>query len=126
MRKLAVLSVAFLFAFSVVALAQDGDPKEEQPGEDEDQLTPEQAMEMLNDIHGLMEKSAELLNDSSRGKALETEKEILERLEKEFKDDPAALQKQITEKVKKLMQRSEKKQKDAIEKLNEIIKKAKT
>ncbi len=122
MAKPWLLSAAFVLALGAPAFAQDETP----PGEDEDQLTPEQAMEMLNDIHGLMEKSAELLNDSSRGKALETEKEILERLEKEFKDDPAALQKQITEKVKKLMQRSEKKQKDAIEKLNEIIKKAKT
>jgi hypothetical protein len=122
MSKPWLMTAAILLALGAPALAQDETPA----GEDEDQLTPEQAMEMLNDIHGLMEKSAELLNDSSRGKALETEKEILERLEREFKDDPAALQKQITEKVKKLMQRSEKKQKDAIEKLNDIIKKAKT
>jgi len=127
MKRWSLLSVAFLFALSASAMpvmAQE----EEKPGEeeDEDQLTPEQAMEMLKDIHGLMQKAEELLNDSSRGKALETEKELLDKLAREFKDEPEALQKQILEKVKKLTQRSEKKQKDAIEKMNELIKKART
>jgi hypothetical protein len=36
------------------------------------------------------------------------------------------MQKQILEKVKKLNERTEKKQKDAIDKLAELIKKAKT
>jgi outer membrane biosynthesis protein TonB len=97
-----------------------------QEEEDEDQLTPEQAMEMLKDIRGLMEKSEDLLHDSSRGKALETEKELLEKLEREFKNEPEALQKQILEKVKKLTERSEKKQKDAIDKMQELLKKARS
>jgi ElaB/YqjD/DUF883 family membrane-anchored ribosome-binding protein len=115
------LPTAFLFATGAMSVAW---AQEEE--EDEDQLTPEQAMEMLKDIKGLMDKSEELLNDSSRGKALETEKELLDKLAKEFKDEPEALQKQILEKVKKLTQRSEKKQKDAIDKMQELIKKARS
>jgi hypothetical protein len=118
MKRMVALSAAFLFALGTVAWAQDED--------DDDQLTPEQAMEMLKDIQGMMAKAEELLNDSSRGKALETEEELLKKLEKEFKDDPTAMQKQILEKVKKLNERTEKKQKDAVDKLAELIKKAKT
>jgi hypothetical protein len=121
MRRWVALPAAFLFALSGAAWAQD-----EEEGEDEDQLTPEQAMEMLKDIHGLMAKAEDLLNDGSRGKALETEQELLKKLEREFKDEPAALQRQILEKVKKLTQRSEKKQKDAIDKMQELIKKARS
>ncbi len=94
--------------------------------DDEDQLTPEQAMEMLKDIQGMMTKAEELLNDSSRGKALATEKDLIEKLDRELRDDPTALQKQILEKVKKLNERTEKKQKDAVDKLAELIKKAKS
>jgi hypothetical protein len=128
MKRWALLSVAFLFAVGSVCWAQDEEKKGQDPQEedDEDQLTPEQAMEMLKDIQGMMSKAEELLNDSSRGKALETERELIEKLQKEFKDDPAAMQKQILEKVQKLTQRAEKKQKDAIDKLAEIIKKAKS
>lgn len=90
--------------------------------DDEDQLTPEQAMEMLKDIYALMGKAEEYLNDSSRGKALETDRELLERFNRDF---PSDIQKAILEKVKKLTERTEKKQKDAIDKLAEIIKKAK-
>ena len=125
-RHWAVTS-AFIFSLGAVCWAQDepkSDPKNEQ--DDEDQLTPEQAMEMLKDIQGMMSKAEELLNDSSRGKALATEEELIKKLEKEFKDDPSALQKQILEKVKKLNERTEKKQKDAVDKLAELIKKAKS
>lgn len=108
-----------------LALALLASPTWAQDG-DEDQLTPGQAMETLKDIHGLMRKAEELLNDSSRGKALETEEELLKRLRDEFKDEPEALQKQVLEKVKKLMERSEKKQKDAIDRMVELIKKART
>jgi hypothetical protein len=73
-----------------------------------------------------MGKAEELLNDSSRGKALETEKQLMERLERELKDEPGALQKRILEKVGKLVEKAEKKEKDAADKLAEIIKKAKT
>ncbi len=105
-------TAAILLAFAPV---QDGD--------DEDQMTPEQAMEMLKDIQGMMSKAEELLNDGSRGKALETEEELMRRLEQELGATEA--QKKILEKVKKLTERSEKKQKDAVDKLAEVIKKAK-
>lgn len=113
---------AALFAFATPAFAQEGEPA---PGE-EDELTPERAMELLNEALGLMHKSGELLNNASRGRALETEKEVLELLEKEFANEPEALQKRILEKIRKIMQRAEGRQKDAIERLNEIIRKAKS
>lgn len=130
MKTWPVVAVAFLFAIAVpFASAQEGGkeappPQEQAPEEDE--LTPAQAMELLEDAHRMMGKAEELLNDSSRGKALETEKELLARLERELKDEPGALQKRILEKVGKLVEKAEKKEKDAIEKINEIIKKAKT
>jgi hypothetical protein len=129
MKKLPVLSVAFLFALAVpFAYAQEGGKEAPggEPQEEEDELTPAKAMELLEDAHRMMGKAEELLNDSSRGKALETEKALLERLQRELKDEPDALQKRILEKVGKLVEKAEKKEKDAAEKLNEIIKKAKT
>jgi hypothetical protein len=94
--------------------------------EDEEDLTPEKAMAMLKEVRELMEKSEELLNTSSRGKALETEKEVLERIKELLKDDPQATQKQILEKIERLMSKSEGQQKDAVERLAEIIRKAKS
>ena len=130
MKKWPVVAVAFLFAFAVpYVAAQEGDkpaPPPQDQAPEEDELTPAQAMELLEDAHRMMGKAEELLNDSSRGKAIETEKALLERLERELKDEPGALQKRILEKVGKLVEKAEKKEKDAVEKLNEIIKKAKT
>ena len=129
MKKWPIWSVAFLFAFGAsFAAAQEGG-KEAPPGAEEpedDELTPAQAMELLNEAHGMMVKAEELLNDSGRGKALETEKKLIEKLERELKDDPSVLQKGILAKVGKLVEKAEKKEKDAADKLAEIIKKAKT
>jgi hypothetical protein len=130
MKRWPVVAVAFLFAIAVpYAYAQEGEkeaPKGTEPQEDEDELTPAQAMELLEDAHRMMGKAEELLNDSSRGKALETEKALMERLQRELKDEPDAMQQRILAKVGKLVEKAEKKEKDAAEKLNEIIKKAKT
>ena len=110
-----ILSLAFAALLASTAWAQDPPI----PGESEDdELTPAQAMELLGDAKEMMGKAEELLNDSSRGKALETEKELLAKIGKEFKDDPSALQKQILEKIGKLIEKTEKRQKDAIDKLN--------
>ena len=129
MKSWSIASVAFLFAAAVpFSYAQEGE-KEAPPGAeeaDEDELTPAQAMELLEDAHLMMEKAELLLNDSSRGKALETQKDLMERLQRELKDEPGALQKRILEKVGKLVEKAEKKEKDAVDKLGEIIKKAKT
>jgi hypothetical protein len=129
MKKWPIVAVAFLFAIAVpLAYAQEGE-KEAPPGaepQEEDELTPAQAMELLEDAHHMMGKAEELLNDSSRGKAIETEKALMERLERELKDEPGAMQKRILEKVGKLVEKAEKKEKDAADKLGEIIKKAKT
>ncbi len=121
----------------VPAWAQDPKPpappddkfRPETPDDDED-LTPEKALAMLKEVKGLMGKSEELLHDSARGKALATEAELVERLKEllreEQKADPGLLQKQVLEKIQKLMQKSERSQGDAIEKMAEVIRKAKS
>jgi|SRR5688572_4822778 len=130
MKTWPVVAVAFLFAIAAPAYAQEHQEEKEAPpaqeAPEEDELTPAQAMELLADAHRMMGKSEELLNDSSRGKALETEKALMERLERELKDEPGEMQKRILEKVGKLVEKAEKKEKDAVDKLAEIIKKAKT
>ena len=97
-----------------------------EPKGDDEELTPQKAVQMLKDIQGLMSKSEDLLNDSSRGKSAETEDAILKRINELLKDDPAASQKKTLEKIAKLMEKSEGSQKDAIEGMAEIIRKAKT
>lgn len=123
-----MLTAAFLAAFALPTWGQDepAPPPAPQEEDDEDQLTPEEAMEMLREAEALMKKAEELLNDSSRGKALETEEELIEKLKQEFKDDPALAEKQAVEKIRKLAERAGQKQKSASEKLAEIIKKAKS
>jgi len=96
------------------------------PKDDHEDLTPEKAIEMLKEVQGLMTRSEDLLNDSSRGKAVETEDVILKRINELLKDDPAASQKKVLEKIAKLMEKSEGSQKDAIERMAEIIRKAKS
>jgi len=115
--KTALLTAAFLLPFGAAVMAQD---------EDEDQLTPAQAMEMLRDVKGFMDRAEELLNDGSRGRALETEQDLRKKLEQMFRDEPEVLQRQILEKIKKLTERAEKRQKDAIEKMAELLKRART
>ena len=112
-------------AFLLIAGAAYGQDKPA-PKEDHEDLTPEKALEMLKEIQGLMVKSEDLLNDSSRGKAVETEDVILKRIHELLKDDPAASQKKTLEKIAKLMEKSEGSQKDAIERMAEIIRKAKS
>lgn len=127
MMKKWLAAAAALALCAGTALAQEGQP----PRADEDEdLTPEKAMKLLKDAHGLMVKSEELLNDSSRGKALETEKALVERLKEllkdEAKNDPALLQKKVLEKIERLMKKSEGSQRETVEKLGEIIRKAKS
>ena len=96
------------------------------PKDEHEDLTPEKAVQMLKEIQGLMTKSEDLLNDSSRGKSVETEDAILQRIHELLKDDPSATQKKTLEKIAKLMEKSEGSQKDAVEKMAEIIRKAKS
>jgi uncharacterized membrane-anchored protein YjiN (DUF445 family) len=120
---------AFLLAFGA-AWAQDDDKFRPEKGKEEEELTPEQAMKMLQEAQELMLRCEELLNDSSRGKALEAESELLKKLaellKEEEKKDPELVQKRILEMIQRMLQKTEKKQQDTIEKLNEIIKRAKT
>jgi hypothetical protein len=95
------------------------------PKDDPEDLTPEKALEMLKEVQGLMTRSEDLLNDSSRGQAVETEDVLLKRINELLRDDPAAAQKKVLEKIAKLMEKSEGSQKDAIERMAEILRKAK-
>lgn len=121
------------------ALAQEEPPKkpekpsdrfrpEPEPGE-EKELTTEEAMQILRDCQKLMTQAEDLLNDSSRGKALETEKDLIEKIDKLLKEDskenPAASQQKVLEKIQKLMKKSEKSQGDTVEKLADVIRRAK-
>ena len=105
------------------AYCQDKPPA---PKDDHEDLTPEKALEILKEVQGLMTRSEDLLNDSARGKSIETEEAILKRIDDLLKDDPAANQKKTLEKIEKLMSKSEGSQKDAIERMAEIIRKAKS
>jgi len=109
-------------AFLAISLFQD----KPAPKEDHEDLTPEKAIEMLKEVQNLMTLSEDLLNDSSRGKAMETEEAIRKRITELLKDDSAAAQKSALVKIEKLMSKSEGSQKDAIEKMAEILRKAKS
>jgi hypothetical protein len=102
----------------------------EAPKKDEEEdLTPEKAMQMLKEVKELQEFAAELLNASAQGKALETEQALLAKLKdllKEDKTNPEDAQKKILEKIERLMGKSEGSQKDAVDKMGEIIRKAKS
>jgi hypothetical protein len=131
-----ILAAGLLGGLSV---AQDEAPKkpekpqdrfrpEPEPGE-EKELTTEEAMQILRDCQRLMTQAEDLLNDSSRGKALETEKELIEKIDKLLKEDskenPAASQQKVLEKIQKLMKKSEKSQGDTVDKLGDVIRRAK-
>ena len=93
---------------------------------DEEDFTPEKAIQLLKETRTLMEEAESLLNDSARGKALLAEKGVVERVEQVLKSDPAAAQKSVLEKIDKLLGKSQGGQKSAIEKIDEVIRKAKT
>ncbi len=113
-------------ALAAPAWAQEGQPPPGKQEEEEEDLTPEKAIQLLKETRDLMAKAEELLNESSRGKAVETEKAIVERINELLKDDPEAAQKKALEKIERLMSKSQGSQKSAIDKIEEIIRKAKS
>ncbi len=124
-------AAVFALAAGGIVLAQDPPAPPappERPGEEEEELTPEKAMQLLKEARDLMFRSEELLLDSSRGRSLETEKEVLERLKKlleaEEKENPESSQKKVLETIQKLLRRTEKSQDEAVEKMKEIIRHA--
>ncbi|HXG59834.1 MAG TPA: hypothetical protein VNO22_00535 [Planctomycetota bacterium] len=111
------------------AYAQEGPPAPRKAPAEDEELTPERAMEMLRETHQLMQLAEELLNGSAQGKALETEEALLARLKELLKEEPPAgagdAQKKAIQKIERLMQKSEGSQQGALERLAEIIRKAK-
>ena len=140
MRRSWILWAAPFALWAGAAWAQDPKPdapkpddkfRPEAPKKDEEEdLTPEKAMQMLKEVRGLQELAAELLNASAQGKALATEQALIDKLKNllsdEEKANPEAAQKKILEKIERLMGKSEGNQKDAVDKMGEIIRKAKS
>lgn len=103
-------------------------PKPPPEKQEEKELTPEEAIEILKECSKLMEEAEALLNDSSRGKALGSEKATLERINKLLGTPPPKSaeeeQKQVLEKIEKLMGKSQKSQGDTVDKLGDVIRRA--
>ena len=126
---------AALAAFGAGAFAQDPPkpkddkyrPEAPEGGKEEKDLTPEEALQILKEVKDLMDVSEELLNSSSMGKALETEQRILERVKellKEEKIDPRDSQQKVLEKIEKLMRKSEGNQQGAVDRMADLLKRA--
>jgi hypothetical protein len=142
MKMLSWLSLVPFALWAGTALAQDKQDPPEKPKPDdkfrpetpkkdeEEELTPEKAMQMLREVRELQELAAELLNASAQGKALSTEQALIDKLKTLLKDEeksnPEAAQKKILEKIERLMGKSEGNQKDAVDKMGEIIRKVKS
>lgn len=127
-----VWAAALGAALAGPAYAQEGppDPRKAPPApQEEEELTPEKAMELLRETHQLMQLAEELLNGTAQGKALETEEALLARLKELLTEEPPAgagdAQKKAIRKIERLMQKSEGSQQGALERLAEIIRKAK-
>jgi hypothetical protein len=87
-------------------------------------LAPQEAVEELKEIHKLMEGAERALEGASLGKAAAEQEEILKMLG-DLAKDPAELQGKALEMIDKLLKRGEKDQKETIERITELIKKAK-
>jgi len=112
---------AALLLLSGAAFAEN----QETPKAGETDLSPEQALVMLREVQELMARSEDLLNDSSRGRAVDTETDILKRVNELLKDDPSVSQKKALEKIEKLMEKSEGEQKGAVEQMADVIRRIK-
>jgi ElaB/YqjD/DUF883 family membrane-anchored ribosome-binding protein len=129
MSKL-LTATALLFALWFPAYGQDKPEKPPGTPKEDAEMTIEEAMKLLKECGKLMDSAEELLNDASRGKALETEKELMEKIDKllkegDPKENPAEAQKKVLEKIQKLMQKSEKSQGESADKLGEVIRRVK-
>lgn len=109
---------------ALTLVAQDEQPPKE--GEEEE-LTPQKAIQILREVQSLMQKSEDLLENSSRGKDLLTDEQVMKIILKELEEmkdpNPAEIQKKVVEKLKKLMEKSSGKQKEAADKMTELVKK---
>lgn len=123
-----------------LAFSQDGPPKapapppSKPPAAEEPELTVEEALKILKEVSQLMETAEELLQDSSRGKALEAEQQTMKKIEKLLNPDPASPQKdpstpttqqKILEKIEKVMKKSGESQGQGAQKLAEVIRRVK-
>lgn len=112
-------------ALALLALQNPPPP----PAQEEKDLTPEEALKILKECGKLMEEAETLLNDSSRGKALGSEKETLERINKLLGTPPANPedeQKKVLEKIEKLMGKSGKAQGETVDKLGDVIRRVRS
>ena len=124
--------------------AQEAPPleREEPAPEEEKELTPQETMKLLHEIEDLMDLSEELLYNSSLGKALETSEELKKKIEELLREDrekppPSSdggtpqenpgenPQEETLRKVEKLMGKAQEKQGGTIERIRELIRRAK-
>lgn len=96
------------------------EPEEEKP------LTPEEAIQMLQDIYALMGEAEARLNDAARTEALASEEDVAKKIQEllDRMDRSAATQQAVIEKMNMLLERSHKKQQSSVEKINELIRRA--
>ena len=121
------IALAVLALSPVAGLALQNPPPP--PAQEEKDLTPEEALKILKECGKLMEEAEALLNDSSRGKALGSEKETLERINKLLGTPPASPedeQKKVLEKIEKLMGKSGKAQGETVDKLGDVIRRVRS
>lgn len=130
MRKWMVWTAAFALLGGAAWAQGDKPPvpddkfRPDAPEDAEPILPPEEALKMLKEVEGLMDQATELLHDSSYGKSLETEKELLAKIDKLLDQDPAEAQKRVLAKIEKLLSRTQGNQSGAVDKINEIIRRA--
>lgn len=148
-RKIAALSIVMIVCSSMAGVLaaqeregvkpsppaenplQKHDDQKKAPEKDEG-LTPEEIIERLKEITKLMETSEEFLTYSSQGETLKTQKEIIEKIAKLLKQEgnpppqsSSDLQKDVMKMLDQLMKKTEKNQKGTLDKIDELIKKAK-
>lgn len=114
--KLIALSVVFIFALSAFAQEEDRE------------LTPEEIIKLMDEISKLMGEAEEALHYSSLEEAEQASKEIIKRILEliriKDKKQQKELMKDIFKRVRKLLEKSWRAQGKAIDKINEILRRA--
>lgn len=118
-------SLALATVLLLSAVAQEPPKPAPKPEAEEKELTPEEALKILEECQGLMEQAEALLNDSARGKSLLSQEETAKRIEELLKEDPGLAQKSTLEKIERLMKKSEGSQGSTVEKLADVIRRVK-
>lgn len=117
LRTWTAIAVACALALALPASAQEepGEEPQEEPGPEtpqagEEPLTPEEAMRLLEETRGLMDRAEMLLMESAAGRG----------------EDPQEAMEEIIRRLRLRMDGSQENQQQAIERLREILRRAPT